>query len=85
MMERGHTKLSPDTGFGLIRREKKNSNLETMNNVVKIVSWSTPHSNHNIAVHFEPSFFKVWNHHERFIPLPNIRKQHLTRFAKDTN
>ena len=84
-MEKGHTKFSPDTGFGLVRREEKNSNLETMNNVVKMVSCSTPHSNRNRAVHFEPRFFKVWNHHERSIPIPNIRKQHLIQFAKDEN
>jgi len=79
-MERGHTKFEPDAGFGIVRREEKNTDTETINDVVSMVNNSSRHTHRNIGVHFDSKNFKFWNHHERFRPIPRIRKQHMIQF-----
>lgn len=82
MMEKGHTKFSPDTGFGLIWREEKNQTMETIDEVDQMIRQSTPDTGRNEGVHFEPEHFKKWDHHVRFKPIWHIRKQHLIQFVK---
>jgi len=59
-MEVGHTKFAPDAGFGLIRRMEKKSDIETLPDLLKLISNSTPETSRNIGVLFEAQhFYKV--------------------------
>lgn len=81
-MEVGHTKFAPDAGFGLIRCIEKNTDVETLPDVIKLISNSTPKTSRNIGVLFEASHFYNWNHDLRFRAIPAIRKQKMIQYLK---
>jgi len=84
-MEVGHTKFAPDAGFGLIRRVEKNTDVETLPDLLKLIANSTPKTSRNIGVLFESSHFYKWNHHTRFRPIPSIRKQMMIQFIRSAH
>lgn len=79
-MEIGHTKFAPDAGFGFIRRFEKKSDVETLPDILKLISNSYVQTLRNIVVLFEASHFFKRNHHTRFQPIPAIRKQRMIEY-----
>lgn len=59
-MEVGHTKFSPDAGFGMIRNFEKNFSHETIYDVSRMITESTPTSKRNIGHVFDGAHFKKW-------------------------
>ena len=84
-MEIALTKFTHNAGFGLIRRWEKVCDTETMKDMEEMVSSSTQNSGRNIGHIFNSKNFKKWNHHHRFLPIPNIRQKHLIQFYVSNN
>lgn len=84
----GHTKFSPDGFFGLFKLKLKNSEVDDLEDLVKVIDLSTNGYN-TVQTIFEANerkvFFYNWTEYLKnfFKPLPNILKYHHFIFNQE--
>ncbi|XP_055076286.2 uncharacterized protein [Misgurnus anguillicaudatus] len=84
----GHTKFSPDCGFGLIKQAYKKTTVNTLADIAEVVEKSSPVSHLNIPQLVGTAEGKVlvqtfdWQHHlsRHFRRLPQIKSYHHFSF-----
>jgi hypothetical protein len=85
----GHTKFSPDGFFGLFKLKLKNSEVDDLDDLVKVVESSTKGYNIAQTIYNETGerevFFYSWTKYLKnfFVPLPNILKYHHFTFDQE--
>jgi len=73
-MLKGHTKFSPDGGFGMIKKQYRRANVYTIGQVADEIKKSTRKSERNVAVILEKKDFGDWKSafQNFFIPMKGI-------------
>jgi len=85
MMEQGHTRFSPDTGFGLVRQHEARTESHTLDDVASMINGSTPTTMRNNGIVMPQWAFKKWSLHDPFKPIPNMRRMHMIRLEMRSN
>lgn len=71
---KGHTKFSPDAGFGLIKKHYRTTNIYTIDQVAEEIEHSTQNTKRNLAIILERKDFGNWKQmlQHFFLPLKGI-------------
>jgi hypothetical protein len=81
---KGHTKFSPDGGFGLIKKHYRSANIYTIEQVAEAIKNSTRNTKRNQAIILETEDFGNWKEvlQHFFLPLKGITSYSVFSFDK---